>query len=327
MPQSTGKTDMERIGLFSEMGYISLGDRYPKSDPRSKPFFEAAYAGKQMLPGGSKTRSALQAGYFEGTFKRVMEKESYTDSIKNRRRDRIAEDKKKISTKAFLPSSFTKKPSGKGNTYGTFAGTHKSFSPNLKAGKNYVTPGRNFTTTPGKKGTGYGYCHVTFQKYPEHSIEPYDQGKVMRRKDLKAHNESVKGGSFKLGMHPKSLFDANIYRSDKAVKPTKSHSTPSPKLVIKTPFRPSNPAKKIAGCKAGTFEEYPKHSTDFYIPKNKVMQVLDAKSKTLANAKTRGIFHPSPGPKSIPTKSVLEQNVNRGMNRNNYKAVKQVLAF
>jgi len=25
-----GKTDMERIGLFSEMGYTTIGDKYPK---------------------------------------------------------------------------------------------------------------------------------------------------------------------------------------------------------------------------------------------------------------------------------------------------------
>ena len=25
-----GKSDMERIGLFSEMGYTTLGDKYPK---------------------------------------------------------------------------------------------------------------------------------------------------------------------------------------------------------------------------------------------------------------------------------------------------------
>jgi len=26
----TGKSDMDRIGLFSEMGYVSIGDKYPK---------------------------------------------------------------------------------------------------------------------------------------------------------------------------------------------------------------------------------------------------------------------------------------------------------
>lgn len=313
--------------MFSEMGYISLGDRYPKVDPRSKPFNDAAYQGKQMLSGGSKTRSGLQAGYFEPTFKRVMEKESYTDSIKNRRQERLSQNKKNISNKAFLPSSYTKKPSGKGNTYGTFAGTHKSFSPNNKQKSPYVAPGRNFTTTPGKKGTGYGYVHVTFGKYPDHSFEPYEAARVIRKKDMKDHIEKLKGGSYKLGMHPKALFDGNVYKAD---RPQKSGKNPfngsNSKLVVKTPFRPANPGKNIAGCKAGTFGDYPKHSADPYIPENKVMQVLQQKLyKT--QYKNRGIFHPSPGPKSIPTKSVLEQNVVRTMNRNNYKKVKTMLAF
>ena len=278
-----------------------------------------------MLPGGSKTRSALQAGYFDNSFKRVMEKESYTDSIKNRRQDRIAQDKKKISSKAFLPSSYTKKPSGLGNTYGTFAGTHKSFSPNNRAAKPTVANGKNFTTTPGKKGTGYGYVNVTFQKYNEHSIEPYEAARETRRRNMSEHKSLMKGDSFKLGMHPKSLFDQNIYRSDRKITGGKSHGGSSSKLVVKIPFRPSNPAKVIAGCKAGTFSDYPKHSADPYIPVNQVMKVLQNKhSKT---ASTRGIFHPQAGPKSIPTKSVLEQNVTRAMNRNNYKTVKTMLAF
>lgn len=28
MPSEMGKTDMERIGLFSEMEYITIGDKY-----------------------------------------------------------------------------------------------------------------------------------------------------------------------------------------------------------------------------------------------------------------------------------------------------------
>lgn len=28
MPVEGGKTDMERIGLFSEMGYVTVGDKY-----------------------------------------------------------------------------------------------------------------------------------------------------------------------------------------------------------------------------------------------------------------------------------------------------------
>merc|ERR1711937_105660 len=67
-----------------------------------------AYKKKQMLPGGSKTRSALQSGYFEPVFKRIMEKEAYSDPVKLRRQLRVAKSKKNIG-KAFLPSNYPKK--------------------------------------------------------------------------------------------------------------------------------------------------------------------------------------------------------------------------
>ena len=34
-----GKTDMERIGLFSEMGYTTIGDKYPKVHLTSCKYF------------------------------------------------------------------------------------------------------------------------------------------------------------------------------------------------------------------------------------------------------------------------------------------------
>jgi hypothetical protein len=50
-----GKSDMERVGLFSEVGYTTLGDKYPKVHPNARPINQTAHKGKQMLPGGSKT--------------------------------------------------------------------------------------------------------------------------------------------------------------------------------------------------------------------------------------------------------------------------------
>ena len=99
------------------------------------------------------------------------------------------------------------------------------------------------------------------------------------------------------------------------------------------PFKPSSPAKKVSlsmplplcdhcptlcdhcptlfcwyflpqagGCKAGTFDHYPKHSEDPYSP---------AKQKSSGKDSVRKIFKPSPGPKSMPTKSVVTQSVHR----------------
>lgn len=320
---ANNKTDMERLGLFSEMGYTSLGDKYPKQNPKSKVFHESAFKGKQMLPGGSKTRSALQAGYFSGNFQRVLEGEAYTDSIKNKRQARIAQNKTNITSKSWLPSSFTKKPSGLGNHFGTFAGVHPSFAPNLKAQPPYKQVGRNFTTTPGKKGTGYGYNNITFQPYPNHSVELYDHAKNLRKQARQEHEKKVKAGPFRLSNKPTIYFDVNPFRSDRPIKPKQPKPTSVKKqFQLKTPFRPSNPGKKIAGCKAGTFESYPKHSVDLYSTKP-----LDVAGRGPSKDGKKSIFHPSPGPKSTPTKSILDLNVTKTINRNNYKSVATVLAF
>ena len=67
-------------------------------------FNDAASKGKQMLPGGSKERSALQHGYFEETFKRVMEGEGYSDPIRTRRLQRRKAAALDIG-KPFMPSN------------------------------------------------------------------------------------------------------------------------------------------------------------------------------------------------------------------------------
>lgn len=57
-----------------------------------------------MLPGGSKTRSARQDGYFDSKFNRIMEAESYSDPVKRRRQERLKQTNFNLG-KAFVPSS------------------------------------------------------------------------------------------------------------------------------------------------------------------------------------------------------------------------------
>jgi len=71
-------------------------------------FNESAGRGKQMLPSGCKSKSALSVGYFSDKFSRVLEGESYTDPVKMRRQDRMKDAQKNIG-KPFLPSSGEKK--------------------------------------------------------------------------------------------------------------------------------------------------------------------------------------------------------------------------
>ncbi|XP_071952555.1 cilia-and flagella-associated protein 96-like [Antedon mediterranea] len=300
-----GKTDMERLGLFQEMGYTTIGDRYVGGGNKS--FNVSAHKNKQMLPGGSKTRSSNQVGYFDSKFNRVLEGEAYSDPVKRRRQERIQNSKKNIG-KAFLPSNGDKKPSGNGNHYGTFSGPVSAFSPVKKGGKQYKSPGKNVITNPGKIGTGYGFVGLTLGKGYTYSSNHFDKGKELRVRELDDHKKAMKGGSFKLNMHPKSYFDGNPYVNDKPLPPVKKQ--PSVKKDFK-PFKPSSPAKKIAGSKAGTFDPYPSHSEDPY--RIKVIK----KGPPSMNSSGK-IFMPSPGPKSAPTNSIVTQNVIRRINRNNF---------
>lgn len=63
---------------------------------------------------------------------------------------------------------------------------------------------------------------------------------------------------------------------------------------------------QAGGCKAGTFDVYPKHSDDPYAnPKPR----REGDGKVVRG--NVGVFKPSPGPKTMPTSSVMQQNVIR----------------
>lgn len=299
---------MDRVGLFQEMGYITINDRYKQG---SVQFNEAATKGKQVLPGGSKTKSALQAGYFTDKFGRVMEGEAYSDPIKMRRQHRLKEGQRNIG-KAFLPSSGEKKPSGLGNHYGTLGGPISAFSPVSKPGKERKSDGKNVLTNPGKRGTGFGFVGITIGSYPHYQSDHYDRAKELVKKEIVAHKNATKGGAFKLNMHPRAYFDANPYSSDKLPKRGGSASLPSKKDDSK-PFKPSSPGKKPGGAKIGTFDPYPSHSADPY--KVKMPRTINVVNKS------GKIFMPSQGPKTTPMVSIINQNVVKQVNPQNYRSV------
>ncbi|KAM6429101.1 cilia-and flagella-associated protein 96 [Rhynochetos jubatus] len=291
-----GKNDMKRVGLFSEMGYISIGDKYVSHYMR--PFNEAVSKNKQMLSEGTKTLSALQAGYFEPQFVRIFDGEAYSDPVQLRRRHRLAESKKNLG-KAFVPSNGYKWPCGLGSYYGTIGGSFAYFSPQLRDRQRYVPPGKNFYTNPGKKGTGYGYAKLTIGEQYLHEPDGYELERINAKKAQEKHKQLLKGGPFKLNLYPREYFDTNPYFNDKPLPPVK---IPPPEKPIAPPFKPSSPAKKLGGMKGGTFDPYPSHSADPYITKT---------SKAYATNKEQRVFHPPPGPKSRPVTSIITLNATR----------------
>ncbi|XP_040555847.1 UPF0602 protein C4orf47 homolog isoform X2 [Gallus gallus] len=259
-----------------------------------------------MLSEGSKTLSALQAGYFDPQFKRIFNGEAYSNPVQLRRRYRLAESKKNLG-KAFLPSNGDKLPSGLGSYYGTIGGPFEYFSAQLKARERYIPPGKNFYTSPGKKGTGYGYANLTIGEQYAHEADGYELEKIIAKKAREEHKRLVKGGPFKSNIYPLEYFDMNPYFSDKPLPPVKK--PPLEKRIAK-PFKPSSPAKKSGGMKGGTFDPYPSHSADPYVIK---------KTMAVPSSKEQKVFHPPAGPKSRPVTSIVTLNVLRSINGKNYK--------
>ncbi|XP_048365576.1 UPF0602 protein C4orf47 homolog [Sphaerodactylus townsendi] len=301
---SEGKTDMERIGLFSEMEYITIGDKYASSFARA--FNEAASKNKQMLPGGSKEKAAVQAGYFDPVFGRIFEGEAYSNPVQLRRRYRMAESKKNLS-KPFLPCNGEKLPCGIGTYYGTIGGPVPFFSSQRRDKSAYVPPGKNLYTNPGKKGTGFGYPNVTIGKQYSHSVELYDIGRVSFKKTSEEHHRLMKGGPFKLNLYSREYFDMNPYYDEGPVPPPKKQA---PQVPIRIAFKPSSPGKDPGGMKAGTFDPYPTHSSGPFVVKL---------PKPITTNKQGRIFNCASSTRSRPIRSIMAANVEKSLNVTNYK--------
>ncbi|KAM8733133.1 cilia-and flagella-associated protein 96 [Acanthopagrus schlegelii] len=302
MRQGDSKSDMERLGVFKEMSYISVGDKY--TAPSNRPFNESAYRSRQMQVGVAKQQCALQSGYFDKTFKRIFEHEALSDPLKLTHQNRIQQAKKNLG-KAFLPCNGVKKPCGSGNYYGTLSGPVEAMSPLAVARKAHRSPGRNIVTSNPKKGSGYSYPNVTLSKVELYASDPYDRAREALKKAAIIHRSKLRDGPFKLNLHPRDYFQANPYRCDKPLPPAHKPLAPGQK-VSPVPFKPPSPSKKIGGMKAGTFNSYPSHSADLYVIRH---------SKP---TNQEPIFHPPPGPKSTPVKSIITVNVNRSVHAANY---------
>uniref|UniRef100_UPI00358E7D21 cilia-and flagella-associated protein 96-like n=1 Tax=Myxine glutinosa TaxID=7769 RepID=UPI00358E7D21 len=155
------KSDMSKIGLFSELGYVTVGDKYVACFGR--PLIESRGKSKQMMTNCSKMRSGLQDGYFDSQFKRIFEGDTYVDQVRLRSKQRIEDAKKNIITWC-----------GSGNYFGTLQGPIPALSHLLKPTKPLKPQGKNFYTSPSKKGAGYGYPLVSIGKDYSYVSSPYN---------------------------------------------------------------------------------------------------------------------------------------------------------
>ncbi|XP_033949372.1 cilia-and flagella-associated protein 96 [Pseudochaenichthys georgianus] len=314
MPSGYVKNDMERLGVFKEMSYISVGDKYTVTPPHNRPFNESAHHSRQMLAGVSKQRCALQNGFFDQSFKRIFEREALSDPVRLARQNRNQQNNKNLG-KAFLPCNRVTQPCGSGSYYGTLSGPLEAMSPLSVTQKAHRSPGRNIVTSPSKKGSGYSYPNVTLSRIELYASDPYSRTREVLKKEAAIHHSKLKDGPFRLNLHPRDYFQGNPYRSDKPLPPA-NKPLPSDQKMSVVPFKPPSPNKKIGGMKAGTFGSYPMHSADPYALRRSKQAVQEP------------VFYPAPGPKSVPVKSIISVNVNRNVHSSNYTStVPAVMTF
>ncbi|XP_069684655.1 cilia-and flagella-associated protein 96-like isoform X2 [Periplaneta americana] len=179
-----GKRDLERLGLFVEMGYMN-GKGYVSPFTAQK---DVRVKGRQLYPGYPKSKCGTQDGYFDDKFSRIFEKEAYTNMFKLQMKAALESAKKNTSKSAFVVPGPSKQHSSPGDYFGTFGGKVEAFSPELKRKPTYVKQAPNIQTNPGKKGDS-GYADITLSKYPEHSVV------VVRQEPLRNGPSILKTGT------------------------------------------------------------------------------------------------------------------------------------
>ncbi|TPX62500.1 hypothetical protein SpCBS45565_g06999 [Spizellomyces sp. 'palustris'] len=310
-----GRPDLDRIGIFSEVPYISIGDKY--NDKNNDAFLSYRTKGKQFITNPPKKGHDTRDVFFDKEFIRVFENEPYIDLVKLRRRWRLQAKEKNIVPAPFRPSNIPPKPSGSGSPWGTFEQQwplEKNESEDRPSFTSEREPPErealvNFLTRPPKKG-GFGYANVTIGKQYEYIGDPYDGPDIVSRKDRQEHQRKVVGerpfisSSSKLQYFSPfvSLFQAQAgakARSSKGLK--KSSKLP----VIQTPFKPSSGV-------GSTINKYPSYEPP-QAPKGKKGKGGEEETVVLKGAAAKApkvnlIFRPGGIPKSYPVRSIIDSN-------------------
>ncbi|CAH8593365.1 unnamed protein product [Dicrocoelium dendriticum] len=311
------KPDLQRLGIFKEMSYHTIGDPYvpfqsviaaPRSNPRGVP--------PMYLSGGySKTKSANSDGYFspfisisigDGGMK-------YAEIMRQHRKQAKA---KRVGKGEWIPSSGTKLRSGTGSYFGNFQERFTAFDPTVRVAPK-VPSLKNFYTNPGKKGTGYGYVDVCLNPYPKYETgdTAIDAARRMYQTQAAEHAAKVKGRTpFISTSRTMDAFDVNPWAKGDPLAPggpttIKFGIAAFPKsMQIGPTFMPSSPAKRDGGMKDGTLSKFPEYTSEPYVDPHR--KTREDKSRFVGPQ-----WIPNPGAALvIPTPSIVDKNTTLGIN-------------
>eukprot|EP00755_Sulcionema_specki_P004874 Sspe_Gene.31247::Locus_15426_Transcript_1_1_Confidence_1.000_Length_1118::g.31247::m.31247 len=296
---------MEKLGVFGQPSYISIGDEYDKKVNQS-----TRYKGKGFTTGPSKKGQGPDVT-FDRRFKSLHEGDKYVDPGTHEKKYRLEQDKKKLTPDGFRYTSPPKRNAGSGNYYGCFNDKGYKHETEYDVQKKGELPEkgkpqlRNIITNPSKKGT-YGVPGTTMGKGDEfrYISDPYDS--EHRREMVEARESSKKqiGAAFKSTCRRKGCFDetdltgaSKIYSLDRPLPPKKDGTGKTLK-PLPAAFKPSSPGKRGYNCTINAFPEY----------KEDPLELQERRRREEAKAaKPQTVWRPIGGPKSTPTRTIAMQ--------------------
>ncbi|CAL8077572.1 unnamed protein product [Calicophoron daubneyi] len=310
------KTDLQRLGIFKELSYHTIGDPYVPPALTMRPDVPKPGLPPMYLAGGyTKTKAANSDGYFH-PFQSILIGDGGLTYADIRRQQKKENKEKQIGQKGWIPSSGHKNRSGVGSSFGCFQEIYEAFDQTRKVAP-YVSEKKNFYTSPGKKGTGYGYPDICLNRYPS-----WHQGNTVTDAFHRMYVEQTNYHMAKLnGRQPfvstcRSLdaFDGNPWAEGDPLAPggpstVKFGIAAFPKsMQIGPTFIPSSPAKLDGGMKDGTINKFPEYTNDVYADPNRIIK-LD-KSKFV-----NGEWIPNPSTAVvIPQPSIVFKNTDLHIN-------------
>lgn len=151
------RSDMEKCGLFIDMGILKGTERY-MDFAKAVEFRAEGRKGKQLLGSGPKTKAGLRDCYFDKVERRIFEGDGLTDPVRARHQAQMASRLKDIA-KRWVPAKGRTSICGLGNTYGTFAGRVSHFSA-VNRDRPEKEPYYPCFVAVGPKSGSYGYLLV-----------------------------------------------------------------------------------------------------------------------------------------------------------------------
>ncbi|VDP91243.1 unnamed protein product [Echinostoma caproni] len=270
----TQKTDLQRLGIFKELSYHTIGDPYVPfaTTIKTNTSSNKGLAPMYLAGGYSKTKAANSDGYFH-PFESAFIGDGGMTYADLQRQERKANKAKMIGGRDWIPASGHKNRSGVGSTIGNFQEVHTAMDPTTKVPQK-VPVLKNFYTNPGKKGTGYGYPDVCMNPFPAWQAGDTGLGAARRifEQARAEHATKLKGrAEFVSTCRSLDAFENNPWASGDPLAPggpsnLKFGIAAFPKSMIIGPtFIPSSPAKHDGGMKAGTINRFPEYTNEPYV--------------------------------------------------------------